>query len=75
MEVAENVTGQHSQDLTLNVGDMVGVTHFDKTEPYVFGVLLDEEYRGVWWEFENVPYEDAVRRPHGRFPRNAARLP
>jgi hypothetical protein len=75
VEVTENVTGQDSQDLTLNIGDMVGVTHFNKNEPYMFGVLLDEEYKRAWWEFENVPYEEAIHRPRGRFPSNAARLP
>jgi len=75
MEVTENVTGQHSRDLTLDVGDMVGVTYFNRTEPYVFGVLLDDKFRHKWWEFEYIPFEEAIRRPHGRFPSNVVRVP
>jgi len=75
MEVTENVVGQRPQDLTLNIGDMVGITQFNKTEPHMFGVLLEEKYRDKWWEFNDVPYEEAILRPHGRFPSDAVRLP
>lgn len=75
VEVTENVTVQHSRDLNLNIGDMVGATYFNKTEPYIFGVLLDDEYKHKWWEFEEIPYEEAIRRPFGRFPSNVVRVP
>jgi len=75
MEVTVNVTGQHEGDLTLNIGDMVGITYFNKTEPYIFGVLLDDKFRHNWWEFEYVPYEEAIRRPYGRLPSSVVRVP
>jgi len=75
MEVTKKVAGKHPQDLTLNIGDMVGITLFNKTESHMVGVLLDENYRRKWWEFEDVPYEEAICRPYGRLPTNAARIP
>jgi len=50
-------------------------SYFDKSQLHMFGGLLDEEHRHNWWEFEAVPYEEAIRQPHGRFLASAVRLP
>jgi len=75
MQAIKTLAAQHEQDLNLEIGDMIGVTHFDKPQLHMFGVLLDEEHRHNWWEFEAVPYEEAIRQPHGRFPESAVCLP
>jgi len=74
MQATETVIG-HEKDLSFDIGDMIAVTHFNKSETHAFGFLVDEKYRTVWWQFEELPYEEAIRRPHGRFARSAVCLP
>jgi len=75
MQATETVIGQYEKNLSFDIGDMIAVTHFNKSEPHAFGFLVDEKYRTVWWQFEDLPYEEAIRRPHGRFARSAVCLP
>lgn len=75
MQATQKVANSHSQDLNLNIGDMIAVTYFNKSELYWIGVQLDKEYKSTWWAFEEIPYDDAMRRPYGRFPSSAVRLP
>jgi hypothetical protein len=75
VQAAETVIGQHEKELSFDIGDMIAVTHFNRSETHAFGFLVDEKYSTVWWQFEDLPYEEAIRRPHGRFARSAVCLP
>jgi len=75
MQATETVIGQNEKELSFDIGDMIAVTHFNRSETHAFGFLVDEKYRTVWWQFEDLPYEEAILRPHGRFARSAVCLP
>jgi hypothetical protein len=75
VQATQTVLGQHEDDLNFEIGDMIAVTYFNKSEPFWLGVLLDENYRSVWWEFEELAFKEAILLPYGRFPSHAVRLP
>lgn len=74
VQAVETIVGHHKYELGFNLGDIIAVTYFNKSEPYWSGILVDEKYASAWWEFEKLPYEDAISRPHGRFPSHAVCL-